>query len=158
MLDKVKKYLGYAWASPLTLLGIVYTSTFRALKWYKWHGVEGDAMVWVTSFKDSPALMKRMWMGWGGHAIGNVIVMNENYIFGSPRILVHEQKHVDQMMRLGIFQPIIYGLCYVGIKLGCPGSNAHYDNPFELDARRAAGQIIDIVGVAKKIVESKKTS
>lgn len=157
MLDKIKKYLGYAWASPMTLLGVIYTSTFSALKWYKWHGVEGDAMVWTTSFNTSPTLLKRMWMGWGGHAVGNVVVINENAIMNA-RILVHEQKHVDQMMRLGIFQPIIYGLCYVGIKLGCPGSSPYYDNPFEVDARRHAGQIVDVMGAAKKIVESKKTS
>ena len=157
MLDRIKKCLGYAWASPMTLLGVIYTSTFRALKWYKWHGIEGDAMVWVTSFKDSPTFLKRMWTGWGGHAIGNVVVMNEISNTNNPRILIHEQKHVDQMMRLGIFQPIIYGLCYVGIKLGCPGSNAYYDNPFEIDARRHAGQIVDVIGVAKRITESKKT-
>lgn len=155
MLDGIKKYLGYAWASPISLLGITYASAFKALGWYKWHGVKGDALVWTTSLNDCPAFVKKLWTGWGGHAVGNVVVINENSI-DNPRILTHEQKHVDQTMRLGIFQPIIYGLCYVGIKLGCPGSNPYYDNPFEIDARRAAGQIVDVVGLAKKYAESKK--
>ena len=155
MLDKVKKYLGYAWASPMTLFGVVYASAFKALGWYKWHGVEGDALVWLARPSTGPAFLSRLWTGWGGHAMGNVIVLNDNAP-NKARILVHEQKHVDQMMRLGIFQPIIYGLCYVGIKLGCPGSSPYYDNPFEIDARRAAGQVIDVVGMVKRLSENKK--
>lgn len=155
MWSKIKKYTGYAWASPLTLLGVTYAGLFSTFGWYKWARVEGDALVWVTSFNKCPLVIRSYWSSWTGHAIGNVIVMNEKYL-DKQKFLLHEQKHVDQMMNLGIFQPIIYGLCYVGIKLGCPGSHPYYDNPFEIDARRHAGQLIDIVGMAKKIVENKK--
>jgi hypothetical protein len=54
-------------------------------------------------------------------------------------------------MRLGIFQPIMYGLNMLAIKVGCPGSDPYYDNCFEIDARRSAGQVIDVVGVTQKL-------
>ena len=136
------------------MLGVTYTSLFSILGWYKWSKVEGDSLVWATSLENCPTSVKNFWASWAGHAIGNVVVMNEKYL-DKPKYLMHEQKHVDQMMCLGIFQPIIYGLCYLEIRLGCQGSHPYYDNPFEVDARRHAGQIIDIVGMAKKYVESK---
>lgn len=154
MWNKIKKYLGYAWASPLTLLGVTYTGLFSAFGWYRWHKVEEDSLVWVTSIDNCPSIVKNYWKSWAGHAMGNVIVLNEKSL-SKPGVLLHEQKHVDQMMILGIFQPIIYGLCYVGIKLGCSGSDPYYDNPFEIDARRHAGQIVDVVGVRNKILERK---
>lgn len=155
MWDKIKNYLGYAWASPLTLLGATYTSLFTLLGWYSWQGVRGDALVWTTCLKQCPGLIQNYWSSWGGHAVGNVIVLNEKHS-DKPMILLHEQKHVDQMMRLGIFQPILYGMCYLFIKIGCQGSDPYFDNPFEIDARRAAGQIVDVVGMRKKILENKK--
>lgn len=154
MWNKVKKYLGYAWASPLTLLGVTYAGFFSAFGWYRWVRIEGDSLVWTTVFDKCPLAICSFWQAWAGHAIGNVIVMNEKYL-EKKKFLMHELKHVDQMMILGIFQPIIYGLCYVGIKLGCLGSDPYYDNPFEIDARRYAGQIVDVIGVKNKILERK---
>ena len=154
MWDKIKKYMGYVWASPLTIIGIFYASLFRVFGWYKWARVDGDALVWTTSLNNCPLVVRSYWQSWAGHAVGNVVVMNEKYL-DKPKYVMHELKHVDQMMRLGIFQPILYTLCHIAIKLGCSGSNPYYDNPFEIDARRHAGQIIDVVGVIKKFVESK---
>lgn len=154
MWDKIKKCAGYVWASPLTLLGIMYAGMLTTFGWYKWVRVDGDALVWTAILNNCPSTVREFWGPWAGHAIGNVVVMNEKYL-DRPKFLLHEQKHVDQMMRLGIFQPIIYALCYVGIKLGCPGSDPYYDNPFEIDARRASGQIVDVIGVRNKILERK---
>ena len=154
MWDKIKKYMGYVWASPLTLLGAAYAGLFTAFGWYKWARVDGDSLVWKASLNDCPLILRGYWTSWAGHAIGNVVVMNDKYL-DRQKFLMHEQKHVNQMMRLGIFQPLLYGLCYVGIKLGCPGSHPYYDNPFEIDARRHAGQIVDVVSAAKKVLEQK---
>lgn len=151
MLDKVKKYLGYIWASPVTIPGLVYAGTFNLLRWYKWHGVTGDAMIWTVSEEKSPAWLLGLWKKWGGHTIGNVIVLNQKQPEDKPTLVAHELRHVEQCMRLGIFQPILYVLSMLAIKVGCPGSDPYYDCPFEIDARRAAGQPVDIVGTIKKL-------
>ena len=151
MLDKVKNFLGYVWASPLTLLGVTYAFSFEVLRWYRWHGILGHSMIWIAE-KEMPRWLNWLWKGWGGHAIGNVVVLR-NQPGEKSTILTHEQRHVEQCMRLGIFQPLVYVVNFLAIKLGCPDSHPYYDNPMEIDARRAAGQVVDVVGVTKKIKE-----
>ena len=150
MLTTISKILGYTWAFPITLIGLVYALTLCVFKYYKWHGVEGDALVWVVDISKSPSWLKKLWKSWAGHAIGNVIVMKNNPS-EKPIVLKHEQRHVEQVMRLGIFQPIIYAISSFGIYVACDDSDPYYSNPFEIDARRHAGQIIDIEGCIKKI-------
>ena len=148
MLDKVKNVLGWMWASPVTLPGLTYAGLFGALKWYRWHGVEGNALVWVMDEDKAPSWLLGLWKKWAGHAIGNVVVLTKSPV-DNKTTLVHEQRHVLQCMRLGVFQPLIYGLSMLAIKLGCPNSDPYYDCPFEIDARRAAGQVVDVVGTMK---------
>jgi len=149
-MSKFLKFLGYAWASPVTFFGLVYVLLFWALGWYKWFGVRGDGLVWQVKQEKSPKWLQKYWKSWAGHAVGNVVVLKDA-IDVSPRTIIHELKHVDQVMRLGIFQPLVYGLSSLAIKYGCPGSDAYSDNPFEIDARRAAGQVIDVTGLKGKL-------
>lgn len=151
-MSKLLRILGYVWSAPVTVFGLIYALLFNVFGWHKFHGVEGDALVWLVNAEKAPVWLMNLWKNWGGHAIGNVVVLKTSPV-ERPVTLVHEQKHVDQCMRLGVFQPIIYGLCWLAIKLGCPGSNAYYDNCFEIDARRAAGQVIDVEGTMKKIID-----
>ena len=153
-MSNVVKYLGYAWASPVTLFGLLYVWLFTTLQWYRCHGVEGDAMVWIVRTDKSPKWLLNIWQKWAGHAIGNVVVLKQP-VAERPIILVHEQKHVDQCMRLGVFQPIAYAIIYVSVWIGCPGSNPYYSHSFEIDARRAAEQVIDVEGTFKKIKEQR---
>lgn len=140
---KIKKILGYVWASPVTLLGLLYASLFWALGWYNWGGVEEDGLVWEVDNSSIPNWLKAYWRNWGGHAIGNVVVLKypmEKY----PELLAHELRHVEQVMRLGVFQPIVYGINLLAIRVGCPGTDPYHYNPFEVDARRVAGQDIEV--------------
>lgn len=147
----VKKLLGYVWASPVTVAGLLYAGVFHALGWYQWHGRVEDGLVWRTSSK-SPEWLSKLWKNWAGHAIGNIVVLNCD---PSKKTLTlqHELVHVRQCMRLGIFQPIIYAISSVGIYLGCESSDPYWTNPFEIDARRTVGQIVDIEGALKRIKE-----
>ena len=154
-MSKLLKVLGYAWSAPVTVFGLVYVLLFNMMGWYSYHGVEGDALVWLVKADKSPAWLMSLWKRWGGHTVGNVVVLKYTPA-EKPIILVHEQKHVDQCMRLGPFQPILYGLTYLAIWLGCPGSDPYYTNSFEVDARRTAGQIVDIEGMIKKLSEQSK--
>jgi hypothetical protein len=138
-----KKIFGYAWAAPVTAIGLLYATACWALGWYKWEGIHGDGLVWSVSTEKSPGWLLKLWMNWNGHAIGNAVVLRHTPE-EIPVTLVHELKHVDQVMRLGIFHPVIYGLNMAAIKLGCPGSHPYYDNIFEIDARRHAGQPVDV--------------
>lgn len=143
-----KKLLGYVWSAPVTIFGLAYASVFKGVGWYDWLGVKDDALVWKVS-SNAPTWLRNMWKGWAGHAIGNVVVLL-NDPEKNPIYLQHEMVHVRQCMRLGIFQPIVYGICMAAIKLGCEDSHPYYDNIFEIDARRAVGQKVDVTSILKK--------
>jgi len=149
-----KMYVGFVWAFPVTVFGLIYASLFALFKWYTYKGGMGNSLVWVVDDKKSPAWLINFWKGWNGHTIGNVIVLRRSPENG-PITLKHELKHVDQCMRLGVFQPIVYVMSYLAIKYGCPGSDPYYTTIFEVDARRAAGQVIDMEGALKKLAETK---
>lgn len=155
------KLLGFAWASPLTLCGLVYVLVFQLMGWYKWHGVRGDALVWITNPSAMPGWLYRRWNGLtfdlGGVCVGNVIVMDvADFAIDSiawNKILIHEMTHVKQCMRLGIFQPLLYGSCTIALSLLDKNVDSYYDNPFENHARRAAGQVVDVVGAKRRLTE-----
>jgi hypothetical protein len=145
------RLLGYAWALPITLVALVaYVLPFWALGWYTRLGKRSDALVWLVDAGRVPKWLLRLWLQWGGHAMGQVVVL-KTHPDRSPHaatMLVHELEHVRQCMRLGIFQPVLYALCSLALLVTRRG-HPYWDNCFEIDARRAAGQPIDIVGRKK---------
>lgn len=144
------RVLGFAWALPLTVAGALYATLFTLFGWYKRLSPRGNAFVWQLVPEIAPTWLNDAWKHWGGHAIGNVVVMKYDPDGDRGRItLRHEQEHVRQCMVLGIFQPIVYAASYLAL-MTCRHAHPYYDNPFEIDARRAAGQIVDVVGVVKK--------
>lgn len=151
-MSKAARVAGHIWAAPLTLLGLTYVTLFTLLGWYRRIGVHGDAIVWQPVAERTPGWLDKAWMKWGGHCIGQVVVVKYDLDTDRGRTLLrHEQEHVHQCMVLGVFQPVLYGLAYLGL-LFCRHSHPYYDNPFEIDARRAAGQVIDVIGTVKRAV------
>jgi hypothetical protein len=156
-MNTIKRLLGFLWASPVTTVALLYVLLFEVMDWYTWGGVKGDAFVWFVNPEKAPAWLMSLWKSWAGQTIGNVVVLRYPTDTRLGAItLTHEQVHVAQGMRLGIFQPIMYGAIYLTIKLACRNAHPYYDNSFEIDARRGAGQVIDVVGaVAKAAAEGR---
>lgn len=140
--SKVKKMflslLGIVWAAPVTVIALLYVLTFWALRYYQFKGVVGGiALCWEADMNKSPKWLQKLWKNWGGHALGNVVVLKKT-TRSTEKLIHHEVKHVYQVMRLGIFQPVLYGLSALAIKLGCTELHPYSDNPFEVDATRYA--------------------
>lgn len=151
-----KRVLGFIWAAPVTVVGLAYVTLFTAIGWYSRLGKHGDALTWQLNDKKAPDWLKKKWQRWGGQTIGNVVVLKYSPDTDRGRVtLRHEQEHVHQCMTLGVFQPVLYGLAYLGL-LCCRHAHPYYDNPFEVDARRAAGQVVDVVGAVKRAYETGK--
>jgi hypothetical protein len=149
-----QKYLGFIWASPVTALGLAYTSLFQALGWYEWKGIQPTALVWRVKHP-LPKILSKFWNGWRGHTIGNVVVLNtDNDV--NDRVLRHELVHTRQYMRLGVLHPLVYLICLAAAKFGCDDCDPYYDCIFEIDARRSAGQIVDIRGAVNRLKMGRK--
>lgn len=136
---------GIVWASPITIVCFLfYVLPCWVMGWYEYIGWRDNCWLWKVKMQ-APEFMHRMWKGWAGHCVGNIVVMVESPD-ASKRfqiVLVHEQQHVRQCMRLGIVQPILYYANRLAITWACKNSHSYYDNPFEIDARRGAGQYVD---------------
>ena len=157
-MSKFVRIIGFSWASPMTLLGLLYVVLFSALRWYRYAGQNGDALVWEVDHDKTPMWVCRSILFHGGHAIGNVVVTSACVDTVAGRlVLKHELEHVRQFMTLGVFQPMLYVLGWLLVKLTCPRANAFYSNPMEAEARRAAGQLVDVEGALERLrLQSKK--
>lgn len=144
-MSKLLRVLGYVWASPITVLGLAYVVFCSVMGWYRHVGVRKDALVWLVLTDKAPVWLNKRWAGWAGHTVGNVVVLKfDPDTTDEGRVtLVHEQEHVHQMMVLGVFQPYVYALSMLAIKLACKNADPYLDNSMEIDARRTAGQVID---------------
>lgn len=152
---KLLRVIGCVWAGPLTLVGLLYVASFSLLGWYVALGRCGDALVWQTTDK-MPTSLKRAWGPRSGHTFGNVIVLHADLNTHHGNVaLRHEQEHVVQSMTLGPLYPVLYLAAYLGLCC-CQHAHPFWDHPFELDARRAAGQAIDVIGALKKAVADGK--
>ncbi len=157
-MSKLTRILGFIWASPLTLFGLIYATLFTGLGWYRRTGTFGDALVWNAVPDKVPKWVTRTLLWWGGHSVGNVVVMMAHPKSDRGKIVLrHEQEHVRQTMVLGVFQPILYSIMSACIRIACPHSHHHYSNPFEIEARRAAGQVVDVEGTLKRLQELART-
>lgn len=147
-----KRVLGFIWAAPVTVVGLIYVALFTWAGWYQRLGQRGDALVWQFNVDKAPFWLNKEWLRWSGHALGNVVVLKYNPDTDRGRItLRHEEEHVRQCMILGFFFPILYFLSYMSIRLACPHSNPYVSNVFEMDARRSAGQVVDVEGTVKQL-------
>lgn len=155
-MTKFLRLFGFMWALPLSLLMLAYVLLFSALGWYNFIGVrEKIGLVWFVNESKAPGWLNQFWDGWAGHACGNVIVLKYDLTNRYGQItLKHELEHVRQCMKFGVFQPLLYALVYLTIKIGCRNSNPYFSNIFEVDARRGAGQLVDVEGTVKRAVDA----
>lgn len=160
MWEKIRLSAGVLWASPVTLLAFIfYVAPLWALRQYKFIGWDGIAWRWDYPVR-SPFYLRtwfdrfidEKWKRWAGSSLGNIIIIKSSRGMRQTTV-THEHEHVLQAMRLGIFQPILYGLYWLIAKVALRHADAYYDSPFEIDARRAANQLIDIPGTVKRIKE-----
>ena len=129
---------------------IVYYYLIRIRKYFTkqlyWDGW-ADFLIpkFVVREKTAAAWFLSLWGGWWGHALPTFIVTRHDTDddLRQQRTLVHECRHIWQLFVFWIFQPIIYA-CHTIYLYIFTKRHAYYDNCFERDARRHAGQIVDI--------------
>lgn len=131
--------LGNIWMLPNTVVSAVYLGLFWVCGQVRFRGI-GRWSIQLEVKKDSWLWEHMKGGGWNGWASGAFITMKDYYDKG----IIHEERHVLQQMVFGVFQPVIYILASVFIWLVFRSKHSYYDNPFERDARKAAGQRVDI--------------
>ncbi len=126
----VLTFLGYLWAAPVTLIGLLL-GLMSLLTGGKVQFIQG-----VVEFHGG--VMK--WFLQHNLLAGNAAAMTLGHvIFGQTKddldfAREHEQVHVRQFARWGIFMAPAYLGCSLWLWLR--GKNPYFDNPFEIEAYR----------------------
>lgn len=128
------------WLYPLFLIVFSRDFTFK--------GFYGPFAKFALATQDVEPWHAKLWKDWGG--IGCYGFMCFKDAEGTwddawlARTLVHEGTHCWQWAFLGLMQPILYILFSAFIWAFLKNKHAYLDNPFERQARRRAGQQVDI--------------
>lgn len=135
--------IGWIWLLPVHIAGLFWflpmliKGNFENV-WWDWNW-------WCLNWnlKDDSKFVKESMEGWWGFVIGNNIV----YVNDDPldahydyKHMIHEQQHVKQNYLFGMFFYPAYMLATAYIYLFQHGKHSYHDNPFEVNARNAAGQ------------------
>lgn len=118
------------WASPNTLIGLVFGLVLLVATGARWRRVDGTFE--IAALRQAP---RRRWP-FAAITLGHVIV--GTHIEELQRLRAHEQVHVRQCERWGpLFLPA-YALA--GVWQWVRGRRAYWDNPFEVEARRVEAE------------------
>ncbi len=131
--------LGNIWMAPNTIVSALYLGVLAAFGQVRYDGV-GEWSVNLLVVEDSWLWRYMDRGGWNGFASGVFVTMREFY----PRGYRHEERHVIQQLWLGPLQYPLYVMMSVFIWVFLRDLHSYYHHPLEVDARRYAGQQIDI--------------
>ncbi len=151
-MNRARLYLGITLAAPVTIVtGLLYLLPFWAFGWYRYVGRVATTVPlnsplgvgWVFALDEgkAPDFLRNLWSGWGGHCVGSTVVLKREPAPGAST-LNHELHHVHQMHKLGFLQPILYAASL--LVDWAAGESLYHANAFEVAARRASGQIVDL--------------
>lgn len=137
--------LGIIWSSPYTILSYVLFSILKLTR-------QVEKTYWTKYLIATVDLRNEGWFcrilfsnrGWAGWTLGgmNFVVDTNNTRWW--RTVAHECRHSLQYYWWGILFLPAYILASIFIFLFIPSKHSYYDNPFERDAREAAGQPVNI--------------
>lgn len=141
-----KKTLAYAWTAPLTVPTFLLAAIALISGWIRWEGIVEDAFVFTL--KHPPSWLKRKVKR--SLVVGQIMLVTERDHEKRTLVYKHALVHVQQNRTFGVFYPLMWWFSWLLIKLMKHG-DPYYDNPFEIDARRGAGQYVDVPGLLKKL-------
>lgn len=142
----ILRVIQFFWVLPLTVIvWLLYILPLWLLaRDYRFVRVLEPGIIMLELVNiDVSAWHTRLWRDWGGVGLPCAVLLRARYAT-DPKLIRHELEHCYQLFRWGIFQPIIYVFTSLFIYFFVPSKHPYYDNPFERQARRVAGQVVDI--------------
>jgi hypothetical protein len=134
------------WSPIILLFYIFYIIPFILLRQFKFAGFAGFGIP-IFEVRDDHMLgfMRHYWELYNGHAIPLSIVchLSASNKSTQERTVLHEMEHIDQYCKYWLFFFLLYFGHSIYLRLFTM-QHSYYDNYFEIEARRAAGQMIVI--------------
>lgn len=144
-MKKILYLFGFLWSLPVSvfgwLLGLFLLVTGQVERFWVTEKLE-----FVWDMEDDGNFFKNAFAkrGFWGMSLGNNIFIKDKDDVRHKRSFKHESRHCIQYYMLGIFHPIVYIIDSVCIYFFNTEKHSYYDNFLEIDARKTAGQPINI--------------
>ena len=147
----VMDVIKFIWLLPATIIVWLFyvLPLWLITKDFVYVGRLPHSFIWtfhVVSKKSWYGRAWHRWLGWSGPCVYVFKWSGNKQIDWATRL--HEVEHCKQQFRWGVFHYPAYFLCTLWILLTNRFRkvplHAYLDNPFEKDARRAAGQWVEI--------------
>jgi hypothetical protein len=132
MVTRTRHLPAYAWAAPCSVIGLLLAVCMAAFAKTGWQVVDGVVEVCFSSPRFSKRGILAAWPFAAitlGHVVAGVSAAD------LARLRAHEHAHVRQYERWGAFLLLAYPAA--GAWQLLRGRRAHWDNPFEIEARNA---------------------
>jgi len=138
-------FLGFLFVLPVSIFGFLLFLLLLVTRQIEKVKI-GTDFVCVVDMLNNGWFFKRVFWnrGWVGYSIGCYVFVKDINVYRLNRTLAHEKRHCYQQYVLGVLFYPVYILDSVLIWLFQPEKHSYYDNWFERDARKAAGQLLDI--------------
>lgn len=120
------------------ILPLVVSGEIGLVAWYK----RGFIMQFVVLHDET--WYSRLWRDWYGWSGPCVMICRFLEPEARERTFLHELEHCKQQFRWGLLFYPAYIVSSIWILLFRRNKHSYYDNPFEVAARKAAGQRLDI--------------
>jgi len=141
---KLYHALGFIWVLPVSILGWLFMGLMFLLKQVEHVHIYPD-LTFVWDLRNTGWFHKSMYNRWFGFTIGNnIVVVDLGESAANGRGFLHERRHAMQNYCLGVLFFPVYILECLRILAFCKDKHAYLDNFFERDARKYAGQTVDI--------------
>lgn len=138
-MKKLLYILGFLWCLPVSFLGWIFLGILALFDQIE--DVEflpNLSFVWEAK---EGSWWDKKGIGWYGWVLGNNIILYQDFDNDRKnRSFIHETEHVVQNYIWGIFFYPVYYLASCYIWLFLKSKHSYLDNPFEIQARIAAGQ------------------
>jgi hypothetical protein len=145
MSKKIRNILGFFWAVPMSIFGWLF-GLFLLLTWQVDSIEVQEDWTFVWDLKNWGWFQKKSMegRGWAGFSIGNNVFIKDVVGKRWSRTLAHEVAHCHQWYTLGLLFPLVYILESVRLYVFEKELHSYYDNRFEMEARKCAGQPVKI--------------
>lgn len=145
------KLIGFVWLSPMTIIiWTFYVLPAWALGWIKVGSCSEFLIAHFVVNQKASNWYTKAWKDWGGWSGPCVVITKKDQDLSDSfrRTLLHETRHCLQQFLFGALHYPLYILISVVLfpisKTVAKNLHPYLDNPFERDARKAAGQMVSI--------------
>lgn len=144
-------FTGFLWCLPVTCLAILFLTLMIGFRQIDSGFLDVNDFISVYNFKrdswfQKNVLEKRRLVGFSFGALAFIEGTGCDLasVFKDTRTINHERRHCFHWYVLGVFFILVYPLNSVFVYLFQKSKHSYFDNWFERDARKSAGQQLDI--------------